>query len=388
MWNLSKTILSPRRPCIFSNFSTKYQLMRESSANISNETSKKTSIYKNVGVFHSNSLLAQHLRENIVFNDSQKSGLVAINKPFGLSLFPGETDAVSLTCALPELASSLNVPNITVIKSCGKFISGCTLLNAGGEKTLSHVTKCMNRTRTLRKLSTKYLAITNGIPRTTGVLETVDVSLEVIKTKKSLKGGDFKEPVVHRDLVSQTKLRKGKQFGKARDIKSVQMNRISGVADIVAKSRGNLTALVSIQPTDIQWNFICAYMADLLSPTIGDSQFSYRVQTILGKPVKVSHQNSPIGYNSSSLPRSVLGQLGITERDEGHLPVHVHHFRTHLPGFFGNEDLTIYAPIPKYFECSANSLEISLDSDKLESCDIILKHCLPKQKTWWKNVKK
>ena len=386
MWNLSKIILSQKQPWRFSNFSTHRRLMKEDLPNVPKEKRKATSVYKNEGLFHSKALLARQLQDNILFNDSKSSGLIVINKPFGLSLHPGETENVSLTCALPELASYLNVPNISVIKSCGKFISGCTLLNAGGERTLKHITKCMTRNRTNRKLWAKYLAITNGIPRISGVLETVDVSLETIKTKHNLKGGTCKEPVIHRQLVSSTKIREGKKYGKNRDTNSLHMNRLSVVADILARSRGNLTALVSIQPTGNEWNFICAYMANLLSPIIGDSQFSYRVKTIFGNPVKVNHENSPVGHNPNNLPRVILGQLEIKTVDEIHLPVHLHHFRTHLPGFFGQEDLNIYAPLPKYFVNSANSLEIELNYNDLETSDEIIENSFAHRKDR-KNIK-
>ena len=380
MWNLSKIHLCGRCRRQLPKFSTNRRLMNEDLSNVPKDNQKVTSIYKKEGFFHSKTLLARQLHDNIVFNDSKKTGLIVVNKPFGLPLLPGETEDVSLTCALPQLASYLNVPNISVIKSSGKFISGCTLLNSGGERTLKHVTKCMARNRANRKLWTKYLAITNGIPRNSGVLETVDVSLETIKTKKSLKGGTYKEPVIRRELVPSTKIREGKAYGKNRETNSVQMNRVSVVADILARSRGNLTALVSIQPTGIEWNFICAYMANLLSPIIGDSQFSYRVKTILGNPVKVAHENSPIGQNINNLPRLLLGQLGVNPADEIYLPVHLHHFRTHLPGFFGQEDLNIYAALPKYFVNSANSLEININYKELETSDKILENSFARRK--------
>ena len=378
MWKISKTLIRERASCTGLHFSIYTQLMRKhlSGAVTNNADRRNASAYRNEGVFDSKTLLAKHLKENILYDGSKSSGLVVVNKPFGLSLLPGETEEVSLNCALPELASILNVSNISVIKSCGRFISGCTLLNTGDDSTLKHMTKCKNRNRNQRKLSNKYLAITNGIPRTSGVLEYVDVSLETIKTKKSLKGGEFKEPVINREFVSQTRLRRSKE----KDSKFAQITRISVVADIIARSRGNSCALVSIQPTDIQWNFLCAYMANLLSPIIGDSQFSYRVKPLFGKLVKVSHENSPVGHNSNNLPRFVLEQLGLTPNEQDHLPVHLHHYRTHLPDFFGNEDLTIYAPLPKYFECTANALQISLDAKELKDSDKIIEHNLPKRK--------
>ena len=374
MWTLSKNGLSCKKLGQYMDFSTKYLLLKNSRLDYDADAKKKVPAYKKEAVFHSKSLLAKQLKDNILFDDSKKSGLVVINKPFGLSLLPGETEDFSLTCALPELACLLDVPEISVIKSSGKYISGCTLLNTKGTNTAKHITHCFNRNRANRKLSTKYLAITNGIPRSSGVLETVDMTLESITTKKSIvKGGSYKEPVIHRKLFSETKLRQAKQFGKNKD-KVKQIKRISVVADILARSRGNTTALVSIAPNGIEWNFICAYMANLLAPIIGDSLLSYRVKTVLGKAVKVDHQNSPVGYDSNYLSKTILGQLGITASEEIHLPLHLHHFRTHLSGFYGKEDLNVYAPVPKYFEESIDALQISFNQKELESLDTILEY--------------
>ena len=369
MWNIRQPSINHLRKCNVSNFSICSQSKTKNTTNDGEKKTINASIYRKEGIFNSKTLLAEHLKRNIIFNDIEGSGLIAINKPFGLGLLPGDNKDISLTCALPELASALEVQNLSVIKSSGKFISGCTLLNAGSEKTHKHVSNCINRHQANKQLGTKYLAITNGIPRTSGKLETVDVSLEKIKTKKSLKGGDFKEPVIHRELVSKTRLQKFQR--KSNDAKHQQINRFTVLAEILAKSRGNLTALVSIQPTGIQWNFMCAYMANLLSPIIGDSQFSYRVKTLFGQQVKVSHESSPVGNASSGLPRSIMGQLGMSLNDVNHIPVHLHHFRTHLPGFYGKENLNIYAPVPKYFEYSVNALEISVDFKALETKDQI-----------------
>ena len=379
MWCLSKTCLGGKTLSHCMKFSTNQKWLSEKRLASDEVEKRKSSVYKNEAIFKSKLLLAKELKENILFND-KRSGLVAINKPYGLSLLPEETENVSLTCTLPELASFLEVPEISVIKSPGKFVSGVTLLQTKqkGQNTQNRVTNCVNRSHASRIFSTKYLAITNGIPRNSGVLETVDVTLETIKTKQSIKGGTCKEPVIHRELVSETKLKQGKKYGKSKDDKTKQTKRISVVADVLARSRGNTTSLISIQPNSIKWNFLCVYMANLLSPIIGDSMFSYRVKSVLGKPIKVEHQNSPVGYDKNYLSRTILGQLGITAADEINLPLHLHHFRTHLPKFYQNRDLNIYAPLPFYFKRSMESLEISCNAEELESLDRIVNYNLPK----------
>ena len=117
MWSLSKSRLSCKRLGQYMSFSTKSLLFKENRLDYDINQKRKVPAYKKEAVFNSKSLLAKQLKDNIVFDDSKKSGLVVINKPFGLPLLPGETEDVSLTCALPELACLLNVPEISVIKS-------------------------------------------------------------------------------------------------------------------------------------------------------------------------------------------------------------------------------------------------------------------------------
>ena len=57
----------------------------------------------------------------------------------------------------------------------------------------------------------------------------------------------------------------------AKDIK-----RFSVKCETLAKSEGDIGSLVSVEPTTTAWNFIQAYMAEMLSPIIGDFVFSYR----------------------------------------------------------------------------------------------------------------
>ena len=385
MLSLNKIRLSRRTLGQCMKLSTKPQLLIEKREDVNQDEKKQVSVYKKESNFISKTLLAKELKESIVLNDSKLSGLVAINKPYGLSVLPSETDNVSLTCALPELASLLDVPEISVIKSSGKFISGVTLLSTKGKKTTDHIKKCLNRNRSNQKITDKYLAITNGIPKTFGALETVDMALETISTKESIKGGVCKEPVIYKELFSQTKLRQAKEYRKNKNPEPKQIRRVSVVTDLLARSRGNSTALVSIQPNSTDWNFICVYLAHLLAPIIGDSLFSYRVKTVFGKATKVDHRNSPIGYVPNYLPREILGDLGITASDEMHLPLHLHHFRTHLSGFEGNKGLNIYAPLPKYFDQSMKSLKISLDINELESSDSISDYKSVKSKSDGKN---
>ena len=119
MWKLTETLLKEKAH-IVKYFSTNCPFMVQ----VNNEDTKKVkhrnSIYMKEGVFNSKTLLAKHLEEHILYYEPKRSGLLVINKPYGLALLPGETDEISLSCALPELADKLSVSNISVIKSCGR----------------------------------------------------------------------------------------------------------------------------------------------------------------------------------------------------------------------------------------------------------------------------
>ena len=370
MWKFARTLLRQGNGKALPSICCRRELNVQNEHDIDKSLQRQNSgIYKNAGFFQSKTGVAKQLMEDIVYYDPTMSDLLVVNKPYGLPLHPGDQGEISLNCALPELASALNVPKISVIKSCGRFTSGCTLLNTGSERCTKHVNKCRKRNQANRKLGSKYLAITNGVPKSSAALECVDVSLQPIKGKKSMSGGVCKEPVIYRELMSQSKLKRSKTKSNL-----PSTIRFSVIADTISTSPGSLAALVSIQPTDVRWNFVCAYMANLLSPIIGDSQFSYRVKTLLGKPVKVSHEHSPLGHQSNSLPGPVLDRLGISKNHEEHLPVHLHLYRVHLPGFFNESDLTVHAPPPKYFLYTAQALKLSINIDELQQLDKICEY--------------
>ena len=78
--------------------------------------------------------------------------------------------------------------------------------------------------------------------------------------------------MIFRDLFKMKDVWKGRKDKSNKEIK-----RFSVKTATLAKGEGDLAALVSVEPTTTAWNFIPAYMAtEMLSPVIGDTQFSYR----------------------------------------------------------------------------------------------------------------
>ena len=104
----------------------------------SNETKKKKSILKEFGrltVWKDEKSLVNDLYRNIVYYEPErdKSGIVILNKPYGLGKEQSDDSEFSLARALPLLAKELNVPSLTVLKSTERFTSGITVLGTKPE---------------------------------------------------------------------------------------------------------------------------------------------------------------------------------------------------------------------------------------------------------------
>ena len=119
MWQLTETLLKERAH-IAKYFSTNCPFMVQINKEDTKKVKHRNCMYMNEGAFNSRTLLAKHLEENILYYEPKRSGLLVINKPYGLPNLPGEADEISLSCVLPELADKLSVSRINVIKSCGR----------------------------------------------------------------------------------------------------------------------------------------------------------------------------------------------------------------------------------------------------------------------------
>ena len=141
----------------------------------------------------------------------------------------------------------------------------------------------------------------------------------------------------------------------------------------LCKAEGNTAAIVSAEPTTVIWNLLQVYFAEMLSPVLGDTMYGYRVKTVMGKRIKISHANSPNAYDvGQRLPPWVFNQLGLKLSDEGVLPVHIHLFRTSILDFYGKgKHLKIHAPLPPYFKMTAESLKLPLRYDQWVETDEI-----------------
>ncbi len=107
-------------------------------------------------------------------------------------------------------------------------------------------------------------------------------------------------------------------------------------------------------------NFPAVYLADMLSPMLGDLHYSYRARSLMGHMTKISHSNSP--YNRQQvLSDWMLLALGLKESETGLLPKHLHLMRVHLPDLLETgKGVTVIAPPPQFFMETLAALEIEV----------------------------
>ena len=76
-----------------------------------------------------------------------------------------------------------------------------------------------------------------------------------------------------------------------RDLPSI--SRVHVHSAVVSRSGRGPAALVSVQPTSTSGHFALVYLADLLSPVLGDEVYGYRAKMIMGVMTRVGHERAP-----------------------------------------------------------------------------------------------
>eukprot|EP00096_Caligus_rogercresseyi_P013736 TRINITY_DN6341_c0_g1_i1.p1 TRINITY_DN6341_c0_g1~~TRINITY_DN6341_c0_g1_i1.p1 ORF type:complete len:330 (-),score=72.37 TRINITY_DN6341_c0_g1_i1:94-1083(-) len=301
-------------------------------------------IYHKVGVWRSTSEVASYLANScILYKDH---GLLAINKPFNLGMSTNnQSNDISLNDVLPELQSLLRLPVLDYISSPEKFATGLLLLGTDPE-TKHRVALSKKRSMSKNILPQTYITLTDGIPRIKKAFEILDASKVKTSTHERL------EPVLSRSLSSKRKLTTSKALSRY----LVHTETLS-----TSCRPGMSSSLVAVSPSSLHNHFIHLYMADLLSPLLGDFIYSYRVRRVNNYPIKVSHNQSPPN-KAQRLPPGMLKALGLRPGEEHILPKHLHKHRLVLTKFIQNkEDLVLRAPPPTYFMETAAALGVSLE---------------------------
>jgi len=331
-----------------------------------NKVSNVAREYQKLCVWRDISQVVDTLYNNVVYHDKErdKSGLVVINKPYGLPLRPSEDSAYSLDMCLPGLASRLEVETLEVVKCAERFSSGVTLL--GTPATAVAYKRCLGNNSTNRSLATSYLALVKGQP-SINRLETVDRRMvDCPEVTKPLFNSMHKEPVLSRNLVRQGKLR----FDKAKRIHVA-------ISSLARSSLG--CGVVELSPSSTGKHFIQVYLADVGFPLLGDQMYDYRARTMMGQKVKLStaHTNA---NRTQMLPAPVMEALGLARGEEWLIPRMLHQHRIFLPDWLGSgKSLTVFAPPPDHWVNTCKVVGLHLDFKEVMLGDKV-KHWEAKEK--------
>ena len=297
------------------------------------------------------------LFNNVVYHepDTDKTGLVVINKPYGLPLHPAKDSPYCLASCLTGLADKLEVEKLEVVKCVERFSSGVTVLGTS-PATAKAYKKSMGRLVTTRTLATSYLAMVKGQP-TINILESVDRKLvDCPDVNKPLFGSMHKEPVLSRKLISSSKAFRNNVKRVHVSINSMARSSLGvGVVELCPSSTGN--------------HLIPVYLADVGHPLLGDQMYDYRARTMMGQRVKLStaHTNAS---RTQMLPTHLLEVLGLSKGEEWLLPKMLHLHRLVLPGWLGTgKDLTVFAPPPEHWVKTCKVVGINLDYKKVAEED-------------------
>ena len=93
-----------------------------------------------------------------------------------------------------------------------------------------------------------------------------------------------------------------------RDLPSI--SRVHVHSAVVSRSGRGPAALVSVQPTSTSGHFALVYLADLLSPVLGDEVYGYRAKMIMGVMTRVGHERAPHVPKEARLSIKNFGFLG------------------------------------------------------------------------------
>jgi len=301
--------------------------------------------------------LVRALYDNVVYHEPETdpTGLVVINKPYGLSLKETKDSPYCLSECLASLADKLAVEKLIVLKSAERFSSGITVLGTSNA-TADAYKKSIGRLATTRTLSTSYLALVKGQPNL-NIMESVDRKMvDCPDVSKPLFGSMHKEPVVSRQLVSSSNAFKNK------------IKRIHVAVNTLAKSSLGAT-VVEISPSSTGKHFLPVYLADLGHPLLGDQMYDYRARTLMGHRVKLStgHTNA---RRAQILPSHLLDALGLSKGEEWLVPKMLHLHRMFLPAWLGTgKDLTVYAPPPTHWTKTCTVLAINFNYKEVAEKD-------------------
>uniref|UniRef100_A0A0B6ZDU6 Pseudouridine synthase RsuA/RluA-like domain-containing protein n=1 Tax=Arion vulgaris TaxID=1028688 RepID=A0A0B6ZDU6_9EUPU len=268
--------------------------------------------------------------------------LVAVNKPYGLSVFGSSTESSeksgdsknknnikTLSNILPSLNNKLNCPALSVGLSLKSFYSGIVLLckhKESAKKLTSFIAEC--QTQKIQYIT--YLAITVGMPQCSYEVDlTTNIKRERLHNR---------EMSTVTDIYCHSACKEGKMIKILFNVKPLVVNRSAGAA------------LVQVTINKDKWGAVEVLMSHYLSPVLGDHIYSSRTYMVAEVPFAASAHAAPPA--KQKLPSSITELLNSnTDSNDQAEPLFVHRHKLVLNKFpkRSSPPVIITAPPQKEF---------------------------------------
>ncbi|XP_031846941.1 pseudouridylate synthase RPUSD4, mitochondrial [Nomia melanderi] len=298
-------------------------------------TSKNLHPYQQIHPWKSLDEFSEELVNNVIYN---KDGLVAINKPYGISVDRVNVQKVvhriannvkyTIYDALPHIAKQLNFSGLTIIRKPEKYMTGIMLL-AANPTVIRKVNHALGRNTNAKT----YWVITTAIPNQTEGTERLQME-RLSKSKKD------------QSTRIEMKQRTSKNAFKKDNVKVLNVS-----FKVLSTSKSTSSSLVEITSTTNKDHAVRLFASTFLySPVLGDNLMGSRVRKVGNTYIKVD-PSVKLSYLPPKLDKQVYRLLGLRESQQEIIPVHIHLRSITLLSYLKNkETLTINAPIIPPFD--------------------------------------
>ncbi|KAG7196349.1 hypothetical protein KM043_001330, partial [Ampulex compressa] len=319
---------------------------------------RKVHPYRKLHPWTSEQAFCNHLLQHVIYN---KDGLVALNKPYGISknfverserykcashrlhFIPNQKE-YALETSIPHIAQKLGYERLIAMKTPEKYMSGVVLL-AANEHVQKSIEKSFARAMSMKLCARTYWVVTTMVPTS-------------IKGKEHLamqqKGKE--KPIILKNW--------GKNQLKRNEVKILNVEY-----KVLSNSTLNLSSLIEIKSSTQKWHAIRMFTTLMLyAPVLGDNYYASEIIKILGTPVraKLNIIEKPLPKVNSEL----LQMLKLTKDKVEIIPAHIHLKEICLPCFHGpKNDLRIEAPIPSYYNWTCEQLKFKYLKNDTEDND-------------------
>jgi len=273
--------------------------------------------------------LEELLYSKIIYDDHD---IVALWKPYGLSMFNTEQDLVSnrkvfqkanhsVEKYLPKLAAKLNCEKLYEVHRLDRTTTGVVIL-ARTEERRKHLKELFNK----KKISKTYLALVNGTPHPEQGIINIPISDGKIgeRFRKTLRPDYAKSTV-----ITNKKNYKGNVSPAATEYSTLASHGSASLVELKMLSGAKHQIRIHLG-------------LGLGTPVLGDHKYSYADQ--LGKPQRVAGD--------------IVQRLKIKRSRTRDLPIFLHAKSIHIPEIFPERDLWINAKLPHFYSKALRTLKI------------------------------